>query len=54
MTSTVSEIPVMKIKPKFDEIRLAEECAKLDPAYEQSLAEEGMAGVRGDMSGRRN
>jgi metal-responsive CopG/Arc/MetJ family transcriptional regulator len=24
--------------------RLAEECAKLDPAYEKSLAEEGMAG----------
>jgi metal-responsive CopG/Arc/MetJ family transcriptional regulator len=24
--------------------RLAEECAKLDPEYERSLAEEGMAG----------
>ncbi len=30
---------------KLDKSRLARECAKLDPEYEQALAEEGMAGV---------
>ncbi len=29
---------------RLDRTRLAQECAKLDPAYEQALAEEGMAG----------
>ncbi len=28
---------------RLDRTRLAQECAKLDPAYEQALAEEGMA-----------
>ena len=28
---------------RIDRSRLAQECAKLDPAYEQSLAEEGMS-----------
>ena len=27
---------------KFDRNRLARECAKLDPAFEQAMAEEGM------------
>jgi len=28
---------------KLDKTRLARECAKMDPVYEQSLAEEGMS-----------
>ncbi len=29
---------------RLEQSRLARECAKLDPAFEQRLAEEGMAG----------
>ena len=28
---------------RFERVRLAEECAKLDPALEQALAEEGLS-----------
>jgi metal-responsive CopG/Arc/MetJ family transcriptional regulator len=28
---------------RLEKIRLAQECAKLDPEYEQSMAEEGLA-----------
>jgi metal-responsive CopG/Arc/MetJ family transcriptional regulator len=29
---------------RLDQTRLARECAKLDPAFEQQLADEGLAG----------
>ncbi len=29
---------------RVDRVRLARECAKLDPGYEQEMAEEGIAG----------
>ena len=32
-----------KIKSRPNRSRLARECAKLDPAFEKALAEEGMA-----------
>ena len=31
------------LRDKLDRIRLARECAKLDPKFEQQLAEEGLA-----------
>ncbi len=32
---------------RLDRTRLARECGKLDPAFEQALAEEGMSGELG-------
>jgi len=41
--SRAIEAAVMEKLRRLDRVRLAEECAKLDPAYEKELAEEGLS-----------
>ena len=41
--SQAIETAVMEKLRRFDRVRLAEECAKLDPDYEKELAEEGLS-----------
>jgi len=42
--SQAVQIAVREKVARMRRSRLAEECAKLDPAFEQALAEEGMSG----------
>ncbi len=42
--SSAVEEAVMERMIKVEKSRLAEESAKLDPAYEQALADEGLSG----------
>ena len=42
--SRAIEIAVREKLARLDRRRLARECAKLDPAFEKALAEEGLAG----------
>lgn len=39
-----SERSIVEKMSRIDRCRLARECAKLNPKFEQSLAEEGLAG----------
>ena len=42
--SQAVQVAVREKVARLKRRRLAEECAKMDPQYEKSLAEEGMAG----------
>lgn len=44
--SQAVEIAVAEKLQRLAKVRLARECAKLDPAEERALAEEGLAGSR--------
>ena len=41
-SKAIQEAVADKLK-RLERIRLAQECAKLDPVYEQNMAEEGLA-----------
>ncbi len=41
--STIQKAVLEKLE-RHERIRLAEECAKLDPAFERAMADEGLSG----------
>ena len=46
--SQAIQVAVQEKIARMDKARLAQECAKLDPAEEQALAEEGLAASESD------
>ena len=44
--SRAVQVAVEEKLAKLNRVRLARECAKLDPKFEQTLADEGLAGER--------